>query len=68
MKTMFALPGMVVNIGMRRFAPVIAVTAVEVEGPRDRTLAENVAAEAGFADVGHSVEIFGRRSTPRLSG
>lgn len=34
-------------------------TAVEVEGPAVERWAEQVAAEHGFSDVGHSVEIFG---------
>ncbi|HET7385893.1 MAG TPA: Fur family transcriptional regulator [Nocardioidaceae bacterium] len=32
---------------------------VEIEGPTVERWAENVAAEHGFTDIGHSVEIFG---------
>jgi Fur family ferric uptake transcriptional regulator len=33
--------------------------AVEVEGPAVETWADSIAAEHGFVDVGHTVEIFG---------
>jgi Fur family ferric uptake transcriptional regulator len=36
---------------------------VEVEGPAVEVWAEQVAADHGFADVTHSIEVFGRCST-----
>ena len=36
---------------------------VEVEGPTVETWADRVAAEHGFADVSHTLEIFGRCNT-----